>query len=79
MWVILLYVKKRIFAVLLCLFLLVPMPAQASTSAQSAVVMDAAGHTVLYERNAYEERLIDIIGALDKERQMIQVSIAVSP
>lgn len=38
------------------MFLLVPMPAQASTSAQSAVVMDAAGHTVLYERNAYEER-----------------------
>ena len=56
MWVILLYVKKRIFAVLLCLFLLVPMPALASTSAQSAVVMDAAGHTVLYEQNAYEER-----------------------
>lgn len=56
MWVILLYVKKRIFAVLLCLFLLVPMPVLASTGAQSAVVMDAAGHTVLYEQNAYEER-----------------------
>ncbi len=28
--------------------------------------------------NAYEERLIDEIGALDKERQLIQVSIAVS-
>lgn len=56
MWVILLYVKKRIFAVLLCLFLLVPIPARAATSAQSAVVMDAAGHTVLYEQNAYEER-----------------------
>ena len=38
------------------MFLLVPMPALASTSAQSAVVMDAAGHTVLYEQNAYEER-----------------------
>ena len=56
MWVILLYVKKRIFAVLLCLFLLVPMRALASTGAQSAVVMDAAGHTVLYEQKAYEER-----------------------
>ena len=38
------------------MFLLVPMPALASTGAQSAVVMDAAGHTVLYEQNAYEER-----------------------
>ena len=28
--------------------------------------------------DAYEERLIDEIGALDKERQIIQVSIAVS-
>ena len=32
------------------------MPALASTGAQSAVVMDAAGLTVLYEQNAYEER-----------------------
>ena len=38
------------------MFLLVPMSALASTSAQSAVVMDAAGHTVLYEQNAYEGR-----------------------
>lgn len=38
------------------MLLLVPIPARASTSAQSAVVMDAAGHTVLYAQNAYEER-----------------------
>lgn len=59
MWVILLYAKKRICAFICSLFLLVspvPISAPAATSAQSAVVIDAAGHTVLYEQNAYEER-----------------------
>lgn len=34
------------------------MEARASTSAQSAVVMDSSLHTVLYEQNAYEKRPI---------------------
>lgn len=38
----------------------------------------AKEHGITITGNAYEERLIDEVGAFDKEQQIIQVSIQVS-
>lgn len=56
MWVIILLRRLALF---LAILFVLPITAYgADNSAQSAIVMDAQTHTILYEKNAYEERSI---------------------